>query len=1058
MGDFVIKNGILQKYQGPGGDVSIPDGVKEIGAWVFSDCTSLTSVTIPEGVTEIGEKAFSDCTSLTSVTIPDGVAVIDYRAFSGCKKLTSVTIPKGITEIGNYAFSGCTRLTSVTIPEGVKVIGSEAFSDCKKLTGVTIPEGVTEIDSWAFSGCSSLTSVTIPDGVKEIDWQAFSDCTSLTSVTIPEGVKVIGREAFSGCKKLTSVTIPEGVTEIGSWAFSNCTSLTSVTIPESATEIDSWAFSGCTSLTSVTIPESVTKIGSWAFSGCSSLTSVTIPESVKQISRGAFDGCAGLQDPDGFVIVKGVLFDFMKKDAVRVTIPEGVKEIGASAFSGCKKLTSVTIPEGVKVIDDSAFFDCKKLASVTIPESVTGIGDGAFSGCRALTSVHFTGGYPKLRADVFEGCNKLRMPLDALRTDHQIPAQLAQFFPQLTVEETVYILLFQTHRVWREKAEAGVTEENADQILESMTRLIRERTKLSDKAMVRAAEFVEKAADIRTETLRALEAALEEKKGDAALEIVRRTLTERDKLGGKSSAPKNPTEALVQEKWIVSETVKRLKGEIKSGIPYVGSEELSSPEAVIFVISAYVKQIPERRKGIRIGEYKSGYFPLQVNTAADQVAAALDREALLKQLELLVYDKEKMDCVAALGRYADEARAATLVTWIRKWADWNQYNIAGRQNIMIARGALMLNDTHAAMLHMEKVGQLEAYAKLRGTDAETLRATKLTDFGFDQAGKKTYDLGGATVTASLGPDLKITLFDETAGKAVKSLPKKGADPEKYAAAGADLSALKKNVKSTAKARSDRLFQDFLSGHTEPANRWKRAYLENPLLRRVAQLLVWSQGKQTFTLGPDGPIQSNGAAYAIQKGPIGVAHPMEMDPAEVAAWQRHFMANGLKQPFEQVWEPVVDPKTIQPDRYEGEKVFVFRFMHMEKHGIHFYDEDFHSLIKFNLDDCGLSCERTTFHRHEIAPDETFTLGRFSFKTYTRRVNHIVALLDRWTVAGRILKDDVTVRGVLGAFTAAQIMEYIRLATENGCVNCGAMLLEYKKEHYPDFDPLAEFTLE
>ena len=920
MGDFVIKNGILQKYQGPGGDVIIPDEVKEIG--------------------------------------------------------------------------------------------EEAFCGCTSLTGVTIPKGATEIGSWAFSNCTSLTSVTIPESVTRIGWGAFSDCTSLTSVTIPESVTEIDREAFSGCSKLTSVTIPEGVKKIGANAFSDCKKLTSVTIPERVTEI-----------------------GDEAFFRCSRLTSLTIPKSVKRIGVQAFSRCAGIQDPDGFVIVNSILFDFFKRDAVSVTIPDGVTVIGGNVFSSRKKLTSVTIPKSVKRIDGLAF-----------------------SGCKGLTSVRFTGGYPKLRADVFEGCNKLRMPLDALRTDHQIPAQLAQFFPQLTLEETVYILLFQTHRVWREKAEAVVTEENADQILESMTRLIRERTKPPDKAMVRAAEFVEKAVDIRTETLRALEAALEEKKGDAALEIVRRTLTERDKLGGKSSVPKNPAEALVQEKWIVSETVKRLKGEIKSGIPYADSEELSSPEAVIFVISAYVKQIPERRKGIRIGEYKSGYFPLQVNTAADQVAAALDREALLKQLEHLVYDKEKTDCVAALGRYADEARAAALVTWIRKWADWNQYNIAGRQNIMIARGALMLNDTHAAMLHMEKVGQLKAYAKLRGTDAETLRATKLTDFGFDQAGKKTYDLGGATVTASLGPDLKIALFDETAGKAVKSLPKKGADPEKYAAASADLSVLKKNVKSTAKARSDRLFQDFLSGHTGPADRWKRAYLKNPLLRRVAQLLVWSQGKQTFTLGPDGPIRSNGAAYAIQKGPIGVAHPMEMDPAEVAAWQRHFIANGLKQPFEQVWEPVVDPKTIQPDRYEGEKVSVFRFMHMEKHGIHFYDEDFHSLIKFNLDDCGLSCERTTFHRHEIAPDETFTLGRFNFKTYTRKVNHIVALLDRWAVAGRILKDDVTVRGVLGAFTAAQIMEYIRLATENGCVNCGAMLLEYKKEHYPDFDPLAEFTLE
>ena len=29
--DFVIENGVLQKYKGPGGDVTIPEDVTEIG-------------------------------------------------------------------------------------------------------------------------------------------------------------------------------------------------------------------------------------------------------------------------------------------------------------------------------------------------------------------------------------------------------------------------------------------------------------------------------------------------------------------------------------------------------------------------------------------------------------------------------------------------------------------------------------------------------------------------------------------------------------------------------------------------------------------------------------------------------------------------------------------------------------------------------------------------------------------------------------------------------------------------------------------------------------------
>ena len=39
--DFVIENGVLQKYNGPGGDVTIPESVTEIGYNVFTNCRRL---------------------------------------------------------------------------------------------------------------------------------------------------------------------------------------------------------------------------------------------------------------------------------------------------------------------------------------------------------------------------------------------------------------------------------------------------------------------------------------------------------------------------------------------------------------------------------------------------------------------------------------------------------------------------------------------------------------------------------------------------------------------------------------------------------------------------------------------------------------------------------------------------------------------------------------------------------------------------------------------------------------------------------------------------------
>ena len=86
--DFLIENGFLHRYNGPGGDVVIPEGVIAIGNFAFSGCEGLTSVVIPDGVQEINSYAFSGCTSLTSVVIPEGVTKIDGWAFHGCKHLT----------------------------------------------------------------------------------------------------------------------------------------------------------------------------------------------------------------------------------------------------------------------------------------------------------------------------------------------------------------------------------------------------------------------------------------------------------------------------------------------------------------------------------------------------------------------------------------------------------------------------------------------------------------------------------------------------------------------------------------------------------------------------------------------------------------------------------------------------------------------------------------------------------------------------------------------------------------------------------------------------------
>ena len=71
--DFVIENGVLKEYNGPGGVVVIPEGVTEIYWAAFRNCAGLTEVALPSSLRNFGSSAFAGCTGLTQITLPEGV-------------------------------------------------------------------------------------------------------------------------------------------------------------------------------------------------------------------------------------------------------------------------------------------------------------------------------------------------------------------------------------------------------------------------------------------------------------------------------------------------------------------------------------------------------------------------------------------------------------------------------------------------------------------------------------------------------------------------------------------------------------------------------------------------------------------------------------------------------------------------------------------------------------------------------------------------------------------------------------------------------------------------
>jgi hypothetical protein len=176
----------LLRYNGPGGDVVIPDILANLP------------------VTIIGDNAFSACGSLTSVAIGTNVTQIGFAAFRSCG-LTNAIIPSSVTYIGDEAFASCGYLTNVTLPNSIKSIGEGTFAECA-ITNVIIPNSVESIGSGAFSYMSKI---------------GYGGGGSLVSVTIGTNVSTIGDSVFGGSGNLKTVYFQgDAPISVGSMLFS----------------------------------------------------------------------------------------------------------------------------------------------------------------------------------------------------------------------------------------------------------------------------------------------------------------------------------------------------------------------------------------------------------------------------------------------------------------------------------------------------------------------------------------------------------------------------------------------------------------------------------------------------------------------------------------------------------------------------------------------------------------------------------------------------------------------------------------------------------------------
>ncbi len=211
-----------------------------------------TSITVPATIKDvpvvaIGEGAFKGNTELTLVKVSEGVKDISASAFENCTSLATITLPTTITHIGEKAIyntayynneSNWKRQTTDTSSGGIGFgngMGQIAWEDiaAKDLEYLYLGTNLIEI---SFSGSYSLKKETrvIADG-------AFAGCDA-ESVTLSSTLVTIGENAFKDCKSLKDVKFNESIEIVGDYAFDGCTALETIDLPDKYIEMSSTSF------------------------------------------------------------------------------------------------------------------------------------------------------------------------------------------------------------------------------------------------------------------------------------------------------------------------------------------------------------------------------------------------------------------------------------------------------------------------------------------------------------------------------------------------------------------------------------------------------------------------------------------------------------------------------------------------------------------------------------------------------------------------------------------------------------------------------------------------
>ena len=180
--------------------------------------TAVEDVTFPMTLEEICVDAFAS-TKLRKVVIPDNVKKIGWFSFSNISELVEVNIGSGLEDLDPYAFNYCENIKDFKISannERYKVENGFVMqldeASIIMLVDQSVQRIVLPISARKIHKIKSFKLMTVEcnDELEEIDEYAFEDCVRLEEIKLPANLKQIGRNAFFSTE-IKDIVLPDGV-------------------------------------------------------------------------------------------------------------------------------------------------------------------------------------------------------------------------------------------------------------------------------------------------------------------------------------------------------------------------------------------------------------------------------------------------------------------------------------------------------------------------------------------------------------------------------------------------------------------------------------------------------------------------------------------------------------------------------------------------------------------------------------------------------------------------------------------------------------------------------